>query len=548
MSTPVAPHTPIKLLKKMSPENISGSLNSRPTANFHPCPWGDHFLNLTHHDQQASEPLEELKFIDAIQRLGVGYHFEEDIEKALERMFESYQDQCDKYDLFHVSLLFRILRQHGFNVSSDVFKKFKDENGSFMKSLVDDIPTLLSLYEASYVGVHGDDILDEAVKFTTTHLKSRMAGELMSPFAEQVAHALQQPLHRGMALLESRHYISFCEEDPSHNKALLKLSKLDFNVLQALHKKELGDLTRWWKSLHVKLAFSRDRSTEVYFLMLGTYYEPHFSNARKIFSKLFKMVSLADDTYDAYGTIEELELLTHAIQRLVNQSLYGCLDQMPEHVKWCYQALLETFKEVELELAQEGRLYGLQNVKEQMKILCQAYLQEAKWCHEKYVPTYDEYIDNGYVSCGYPFGIVASFLGMGEIATKEAFEWARQNPMPKAVKALSTTNRLMNDMESHKFEQTRTHVASSVQCHVIRHGALSEEYAHEALKDKVEEAWKDLNEAMLRPFAIAKPLLDRILDMARVSDVAYKGEDGYTIVSQAMKDREKLLLMDPIPI
>ena len=68
----------------------------------------------------------------------------------------------------------------------------------------------------------------------------------------------------------------------------------------------------------MKLAFSRDRSTEVYFLMLGTYYEPHFSNARKIFSKLFKTVSLVDDTYDAYGTIEELELLTDAIQRFVN--------------------------------------------------------------------------------------------------------------------------------------------------------------------------------------------------------------------------------------
>ena len=103
---------------------------------------------------------------------------------------------------------------------------------------------MLSLYEASYVRLHGDDILDEAVTFTTTHLKSRMAGDLMSPLAEQVAHALHQPLHRGMARLESRHYISFCEKDPSHNKALLKLSKLDFNVLQALHKKELGDLTR----------------------------------------------------------------------------------------------------------------------------------------------------------------------------------------------------------------------------------------------------------------------------------------------------------------
>lgn len=54
------------------------------------------------------------------------------------------------------------------------------------------------------------------------------------------------------------------------------------------------------------------------------------------------------------------------------------------------------------------------------------------------------------VTSPYPHGTVASFLGMGEIATKEVFEWTCQNPMPKVVKAASTILRLMNDMGGHE--------------------------------------------------------------------------------------------------
>lgn len=105
---------------------------------------------------------------------------------------------------------------------------------------------MLSLYEASYVRIRDDDILDEALVFTTSHLTKFMDDNklMSSPLAEQVAHALRQPLHIGHARLESKHYVTFYEQDSSHNKTLLKLAKLDFNLLQLLHKEELRDITR----------------------------------------------------------------------------------------------------------------------------------------------------------------------------------------------------------------------------------------------------------------------------------------------------------------
>ena len=102
---------------------------------------------------------------------------------------------------------------------------------------------MLAFYEATHLRVHGEGILDEALEFTTTHLKSTVS-TLCNPLAEQVTRALKQPLHKGIPRLEARRYISVYEQDASHNKVLLKLSILDFNLVQSLHKKELSDITR----------------------------------------------------------------------------------------------------------------------------------------------------------------------------------------------------------------------------------------------------------------------------------------------------------------
>jgi hypothetical protein len=47
-----------------------------------------------------------------------------------------------------------------------------DSKGKFKESLMDDARGMLSLYEATHLRVHGEDILDEALVFTTTHLEA----------------------------------------------------------------------------------------------------------------------------------------------------------------------------------------------------------------------------------------------------------------------------------------------------------------------------------------------------------------------------------------
>ena len=132
--------------------------------------------------------------------------------------------------------------------------KFKDSEGKFRESLAEDIQGMLSLYEASHLRGHGEEILDEAFIFTTTHLKSLPSSLSPPDLLEQVNHSLKHPIRKSIQRREARRYLSVYEQDDSHDEALLSLAKLDFNQLQQLYKKELCELTRFGIS-QVILAF-----------------------------------------------------------------------------------------------------------------------------------------------------------------------------------------------------------------------------------------------------------------------------------------------------
>lgn len=65
---------------------------------------------------------EKLDLIDAIQRLGVSYHFENEIETILKQIYDNlYKSDSNKEnddnDLYSIALCFRLLRQQGYRVS-----------------------------------------------------------------------------------------------------------------------------------------------------------------------------------------------------------------------------------------------------------------------------------------------------------------------------------------------------------------------------------------------------------------------------------------------
>uniref|UniRef100_A0A2C9U9Z6 Terpene synthase metal-binding domain-containing protein n=2 Tax=Manihot esculenta TaxID=3983 RepID=A0A2C9U9Z6_MANES len=141
-----------------------------------------------------------------------------------------------------------------------------------------------------------------------------------------------------------------------------------------------------------------------------------------------------------------------------------------------------------------------------MKRLVQAYLVEAKWFNKNYTPTVDEYMSIALLSCGYPLLTITAFVGVGDIATTEAFDWASKDP--KILRAASMICRLMDDIVSHE----------------------------------------DINEECLRPSNVLMPLFIRVINLARVIDYFYTDGDEYTHVGELMKSSIKSMLIDYVKI
>ncbi|KAL5832222.1 hypothetical protein ACOSQ4_017576 [Xanthoceras sorbifolium] len=541
----------------------------RPTAEFPPDIWGDCFLNYNSEEDKIDhvrreEEIEELKeqvrmelrfivnhplskqinLVDIVERLGVKRHFETEIEHVLQHIYDIYYHDIDHpYDLCTTALSFRLLRQHGHQVSSDIFNKFIDEKDNFKESLTSDVLGMLSLYEAAQLEVHGEDILDKAIVFTAAHLHS-MATNLSNPLATQITHVLKWPIHKAVQRIESRRFFFIYQDQPLHNQALLRLAKLDFNLLQSLHKKELCQLSTWWKNSDFvgKLPFARNRLVECYFWILGTYSEPYYAVGRRLVVKGSVILTILDDIYDAYGTPDELKLFTKVVERWdVN-----CMDQLPEYMQFFYKAILDFFDEIAEELAKKGCSFRLQYGKEAVKMMTRAYYEESKWLRDNQFPTFEEYMRVALISVGHAYTIIMVFATLDCFVTKEALDYTLSRP--RLITATELMLRLLEGVRSHKFERQRSkHIPSSVECYMKQY-RVSEEEAQEELIKQIDDSWKDVNEDCLNFAPFPRSLIKIMLDFTRMTHLIYDGDDNFTRVGKQMQAHIASLLIDPVPI
>ncbi|KAF2284341.1 hypothetical protein GH714_020893 [Hevea brasiliensis] len=149
--------------------------------------------------------------------------------------------------------------------------------GNFKMCLSEDWEGMLSLYEASFLSEEGESILQFARDFTTTSLKKYVEQSEDQNLSMIISHALELPLHWRMLRLESRW---------------------------------------WWRNtgLGEKLSFARDRIVENFLWTIGETFEPQFSYCRRMSTKVNSLLTTIDDIYDVYGTLDELELFTDAVQ------------------------------------------------------------------------------------------------------------------------------------------------------------------------------------------------------------------------------------------
>ncbi|GLT83141.1 hypothetical protein SLE2022_014500 [Rubroshorea leprosula] len=487
--------------------------------------------------------LAKLELIDSVTKLGLSELFEEGIQKALKRVAVSAQNRQDGLndDLYSVALRFRLLRQYGYQVSQDMFSDFLDENGTFAKSDWVDVKGLLELFEASCLSLEGEDILDEAKDFSKEILKN-VSSTLEGDLAKQVAQSLELSSQRRVQWFDVKWNINTYERAKNINPSLLELAKIHFNTVQATLQKDLRETSRWWSNLGLMkdLSFARDRLAECFLCAVGVAYEPQYSNFREWLTKAITLILIIDDVYDIYGSLEELEHFTNAVDRWDPREI----QQLPECMKICFQALYNVTNESACEIQEDK---GLEQVvlllKKVWADFCKAMFVEAKWYREGHTPCLQEYLDNGWISSAGTVLCVYSYCSlMHDVPDQEMTTFLEKNQ--DHMKNVSMIIRLCNDLATSVVEKERGDAPSSILCY-MREMNVSEDEARENIKGIINKTWKKLNGQCFTQFPFLQPFGRITTNIARMVHILYQYEDGFGVQDRQTRKQILSLLVEP---
>ncbi|KAF2565304.1 hypothetical protein F2Q68_00025521 [Brassica cretica] len=212
---------------------------------------------------------------------------------------------------------------------------------------------------------------------------------------------------------------------------------------------------------------------------------------------------------------------------------------IPDSMKHLYRVIIDFYDKLEDKLEKQGRSGCGFHLKKSLKSTANGYMQEVNWLRKDCIAKFDEYKENAILSSAYYVIMGVTFVGMGDVAKLDAFEWLSSHP--KIRIAAEIICRFTDDITSYDGTCSDGHrlLHEAVLCFqgISLHG----------LFNIVSNAWKELNQELMRPHSFLFPFLMRILNLSRIIDVVYRYEDAYTH-PEFLKEHIVSLLIENIPI
>ncbi|GJU79314.1 copalyl pyrophosphate synthase 2 [Tanacetum coccineum] len=161
--------------------------------------------------------------VDRLQRLGIARYFRPEIKNCVKYIYRYWNEKGIGYarntnvpDVDDTAMGFRVLRMHGYQISTDVFRHFEKDGkfACYAGQLAESLTAMLSVYRASQMLFPGEKILDDANKFSHKFLTDkRSRNELLDKWViskdlpGEVGYALDVPWYASLPRLEARYYL-----------------------------------------------------------------------------------------------------------------------------------------------------------------------------------------------------------------------------------------------------------------------------------------------------------------------------------------------------
>uniref|UniRef100_Q9FUW5 (+)-4R-limonene synthase n=1 Tax=Schizonepeta tenuifolia TaxID=2849020 RepID=Q9FUW5_9LAMI len=483
--------------------------------------------------ETSDDPIRQLELIDDLQRLGLSDHFEHEFKEVLNSIYldnkyyniNIMKETTSSRDLYSTALAFRLLREHGFQVAQEVFDCFKNEEGEFKASLSDDPRGLLQLYEASFLFKEGENTLEIAREFATKLLQEKVnsSDEIDDNLLSSIRYSLEIPTYWSVIRPNVSVWIDAYRKRPDMNPVVLELAILDANIMQAQLQQELKEALGWWRNTWFveKLPFARDRLVESYFWSTGMVPRRQHKTARQLMAKVIALITVMDDIYDVYGTLEELELFTDAFRRWDVSSI----DHLPTYMQLCFLSINNFVVDTAYNILKETGVNVTTYLEKSWVDQAENYLMESKWFYSGHKPSLDEYLENSWISVSGPCVLTHEFFGVTDSLAKDTLDSLYE--YHDIVRWSSYLLRLADDLGTSVEEVSRGDVPKSIQCYMNDNNA-SEEEAREHVKGLIRVMWKKMNaERVSEDSPFCKDFIRCCEDLGRMAQFMYHYGDGH---------------------
>ncbi|WVZ90845.1 hypothetical protein U9M48_037104 [Paspalum notatum var. saurae] len=559
---------------------------SRNIASFQPSIWGDFFLThssplatsphqqawMVHRAEQLKEQVgkliaisstcslyQRIHLIDVLERLCLNHLFEEEINDVLYQMNNIDVSGCD---LQTVAMWFYLLRKHGYRVSPappyGVHKRLGDLNlacssnrttrrhGSSPPLLLADVDSQVVRFILSH-----RSSLHRYASFAFAHIMDELSLAATIDEDNESKMAPWSPRARDWGSMVADVFANFREEQGSfaannprdllslYNAASLRIhGEIILDEAISFTKKCLESIMPWMDAslaseIKCALEIPLPRSVRIYEAKSHMSEYGKEAEANELIMELAKLnYNLVQLQYQ-----EELKIITSWNPAVATG--------LPQNMRFLFGKLLDTCQSIEDDLAPEEK-YRMPYLKNFIADLVRAYNKEVQWREQGYVPsTVEEHLQVSARSGACHLLSCTSFVGMGDVATEESFEWVCS--VPKIVQALCIILRLSDDLKSYEREKMTSHVASTIDSCMKEHKVPVQE-ARVLIEDMIDETWKVFNEEWLNmKNHQPKELLERIFNLTRTMVYMYKQDDGYTNC-HVIKDTIWSLFVEPVSI
>ncbi|KVH96283.1 (3S,6E)-nerolidol synthase 1-like [Cynara cardunculus var. scolymus] len=467
------------------------------------------------------EPFQTLDMVDCLQKLCIGHHFQDEIDSILKMSYTRISNGgVDKNDqsLFEVARCFRILRQEGYYVPSDVFSFIKQDDGRFKEEIAQDVKGLVALYEASQLSI-GECIFEGAVEFCSDRLTGMM-GFLVQDETLMVKTTLEHPYQRTSSSFLVKKFIKHYA-----GSAMSQLAELELAKVQSAHQTEVEKISRWWKDLGLaqELKLARNQPLNWYLWPMASLIDPNLSEERVELTKPIALIFIIDDIYDLYGTLDELIVFTEAVKRWDTNSL----DQLPYHQRICIQALYDVTHEISDRIYKKHGFNPIAYFKNTWITLCEAFLVEARWFASGNLPMAADYLKNGIVSSGAQVVIVHMFFLLGGGTSKETASVINDNQVIPT--SLAKILRLWDDLGCAKDENQDGHDGSYVMYYMKENEGCSIQNAREHVMSMISDTWKQLNKECLFQNQFSATFTKACVNLARMVPIMYNYDENHSL-------------------